>query len=164
MFQYYSLKATYICISEVIDISPSNLDSSSCFLQSSISHDVLCIEVKQAGWQYTALYIVEVKKLKAARESCVTFACLLLCHHSSKHRFTYIFKFSEVKLLSRVWLCDPMDCNLPGSIHEIFQARILEWVAISFSRGSSQPRDRTRVSRIVGRCFTFWATREFFSF
>ena len=39
-------------------------------------------------------------------------------------------------------LCDPMDCSPPGSsVHEIFQARILEWVAISFSRGSSQPRD-----------------------
>ena len=43
-------------------------------------------------------------------------------------------------------LCDPMDCSLPGSsVHGIFQARILEWIAISFSRGSSQPRDRTRV-------------------
>ena len=52
-------------------------------------------------------------------------------------------------------LCDPMDCNPPGSsVHEIFQARILEWVAISFSRGSSQPRDRTRVSCIAGRFFT----------
>ena len=51
-------------------------------------------------------------------------------------------------------LCDPMDCSLPGSsIHGIFQARVLEWVAISFSRGSSQPRDRTWVSLIVGRCF-----------
>ena len=41
-------------------------------------------------------------------------------------------------------LCSPMDCSLPGSsAHGIFQARILEWVAISFSRGSSQPRDRT---------------------
>ena len=39
-------------------------------------------------------------------------------------------------------LCDPMDCSLPGfSVHEIFQAKVLEWVAISFSRGSSQPRD-----------------------
>ena len=57
-------------------------------------------------------------------------------------------------------LCDPMDCSLPGSIHGIFQARILEWVAISFSRGSSRPRDRTQVSRLVGRCFTIWATRE----
>ena len=58
-------------------------------------------------------------------------------------------------------LCDPKDCSLPGSsIYGIFQARILEWVAISFSRGSSQPRDWTRVSRIVGRRFAAWATRE----
>ena len=62
---------------------------------------------------------------------------------------------------SRPTLCDPMDHNLPGSsVHEIFQARILEWVAISFSRRSSQPRDWTRVSGIVGRRFTIWATRE----
>ena len=54
-----------------------------------------------------------------------------------------------------------MDCSLPGSsIHEILQARILEWVAISFSRGSSQPRDRTWVSLIGGRRFNLWATRE----
>ena len=46
-------------------------------------------------------------------------------------------------------LCDPMDCSPSGSSdHGIFQARLLEWVAISFSSGSSQPRDRTRVSRI----------------
>ena len=58
-------------------------------------------------------------------------------------------------------LCDPMDCSPPGScIHGILQARVLEWVVISFSRRSSQPRDRTRVSRTVGRWFTIWATRE----
>ena len=49
-------------------------------------------------------------------------------------------------------LCDPMDCSLQGySVHWIFQARVLEWVAISFSRGSSRPRDQTQVSRIAGR-------------
>ena len=53
-----------------------------------------------------------------------------------------------------------MDYNLPGSsIRGIFQARVLEWVAISFSKGSSQPRDRTQVSRIVGRHFTIGPTR-----
>ena len=58
-------------------------------------------------------------------------------------------------------LCDPVDCSLPGSsVHGILQARILEWVAISFSRGSSRPGDQTRVSRIAGRRFTIWATRE----
>ena len=57
-------------------------------------------------------------------------------------------------------LCDPMDYSLPGSsVHGILQARILEWVAIPFSRGSSQPRDRTWFSCIAGGFFTVWATR-----
>ena len=61
----------------------------------------------------------------------------------------------SVKSFSCVQLCDPMDCSPPGSsVHGIFQARVVEWVAISFSRGSSWPRDRTWVSRIVDRCFT----------
>ena len=47
-------------------------------------------------------------------------------------------------------LCDPMDCSPPGSsVHGIFQARVLEWVAISFSRRSSRPRNRTQVSQTV---------------
>ena len=51
-------------------------------------------------------------------------------------------------------LCNPVDCSLQGfSIHRILQARIQEWVTISFSRGSSRPRDRTRVSCIGGRLF-----------
>ena len=58
-------------------------------------------------------------------------------------------------------LCDPMDCSLPGSsLHGILQARVLEWVAVSFSKGSSRPRDQTWASRIVGRCFNLWATKE----
>ena len=74
----------------------------------------------------------------------------------------YAGKESEVAQ-SCPTLCDPIDCSLPGfSVHGIFQARILEWVAVSFSRGSSQPRDWTQVSRIAGRCFTIWATREAF--
>ena len=51
-------------------------------------------------------------------------------------------------------LCDPMNYSPPGSsVHGIFQARILEWVAIPFSRGSSQPRDQTHISCIAGRFF-----------
>ena len=58
-------------------------------------------------------------------------------------------------------LCDPMECSPQGSsVHGISQARMLEWVAISSSRGSSQPRARTRVSLIKGRFFTNWTTRE----
>ena len=52
-------------------------------------------------------------------------------------------------------LCDPIDCSLPGSsAHGISQARILEWVAIPFSRESSQARDKTQVSRIASSFFT----------
>ena len=58
-------------------------------------------------------------------------------------------------------LCDAMDCSPSGSsIHEISQARILEWVAIPFSRGSSQVRDRTHISYITSGFFTVWASRE----
>ena len=52
-------------------------------------------------------------------------------------------------------LCDPVDCSLPGSsVRGILQARMLEWVAFPFSRGSSLPRDRSQVSGIAGRFFT----------
>ena len=52
-------------------------------------------------------------------------------------------------------LRDPMDCSPPGSsVHGILQARILEWVAMHCSRGSSRPRDRTHVSALAGRLFT----------
>ena len=58
-------------------------------------------------------------------------------------------------------LCEPMDCNMSGSsVHGIFQARILEQVAISFSRGSSWPRNWTQVFCIAGRFFTSRATGE----
>ena len=56
-------------------------------------------------------------------------------------------------------LCNVIDCTPPGSsVHGILQARIMEWVAIPFSRVSSQPRDWTQVSRIAGRILTLWAT------
>ena len=58
-------------------------------------------------------------------------------------------------------LCDCLDSSPPGSsVHGILHARILECVAISFSRGSSQRRDQTWVSLITGQFFTLWATRE----
>ena len=58
-------------------------------------------------------------------------------------------------------LCDPIDGSPSGStIAGILQARTLEWVAISFSRASSWPRNRTQVSRIAGTFFNSWATRE----
>ena len=73
-------------------------------------------------------------------------------------RLKWKWKWSH-SVVSYFW--DPMDCSLPGfSVHGIFQARVLEWVATSFSRGSSWPRDQTQVSCIASRHFTLWATRE----
>ena len=68
----------------------------------------------------------------------------------------------EVKSLSHVWLfVTPWTVAYQAPlVHGIFQAIVLEWIVISFSRGSSWPRDRTWVSCIVDRCFTVWAIRE----
>ena len=78
-----------------------------------------------------------------------------------KYFFFFFVSLSWELAQSCPTLCDPLDCSLPGfSVHGIFQARVLEWVAISFSRGSFWPRDQTQVSCIAGRRFTLWATRE----
>ena len=72
-----------------------------------------------------------------------------------------IFLILKVKVVqSCLTPCNPLSCSPPGSsIHEVFQARIVEWVAISYFRGSSSPRDQTQVSGIAGRFFTIWASR-----
>ena len=71
----------------------------------------------------------------------------------------------DVRMLSHVQLCDPMDWSHPGSsVHGIFQARILECAAISSPRWSSWPRDRTLVSCIAGSFFTIRATRVALTF
>ena len=58
-------------------------------------------------------------------------------------------------------LCDLTGCSPPGSsVHGILQARVLEWVAMPFSRGAPQPRHRTWVSCFAGRLFANWTTRE----
>ena len=87
-----------------------------------------------------------------------------LCAHTSKDIYkdvhsNIIHTESEVLVAqSCPTLCDPIECSLPGSsVHGILQARILEWVAILFSRGSSQPRDWTHDSCIAGGFFTVWA-------
>ena len=70
----------------------------------------------------------------------------------------------KVKVLvaqSHPTLCNLMDCRSSGSsAHEILRAKIVEWVAMPFSRGSSWLRDQTQVSQIAGWFFTVWATRE----
>ena len=108
-------------------------------------------------------------------QTCLTFKkfinqllplwCLEICHSSeniytieiSKHYHDLLSYHSQVKVIvaqSCPILCKPMVCSLPGSsVHGIFQARLLEWVAISFSRGTSRLRDQTQVSCITGRFF-----------
>ena len=94
---------------------------------------------KQDGWR------------KSKANTGISLACLPVCLS------TYLPAISvcaRVLSLSCVWLCDPLDCSPPGSsVRGILQARILEWVAISSSRGSSRPRDQTWVSRVscIGR-------------
>ena len=95
-------------------------------------------------WQYTYIH-TNIYKMNHTKDS--------LALHLSGGRC------SVIKLC--LTLCDPMDWNPPGSsVHKISQARILEWVAISFSKGSSWPRDWTCVSCIGRRILHCWATRE----
>ena len=74
------------------------------------------------------------------------------------------YEGEKVKMLvaqSGLTLCDPINCSPKGSsVHGILQARILEWVALPFSRGSSQPRDGTSVSCIAGGFLTIHTTWE----
>ena len=76
--------------------------------------------------------------------SCIVCVCVCVC---------VCVWVLAVQLCPTLW--DPMDCNLPASsVHGILQARILEWVAIPFFRGSSRPRDQTWVSCTAGRSYT----------
>ena len=75
--------------------------------------------------------------------------------------FHFHFQYHLVLAAHSCPTLDTLDCSPPGSsVHGILQARILQWVAMPFSRGSSQPRDQTWVSRIAGTFFTVWDTTE----
>ena len=102
------------------------------------------------------------KTIALTRQTFVGKVMSLLLNMLSRLVITFLPSSSESKVAqSCLTLCDPMDCSLPGSsIHEILQARILECIAISLSRGSSQPRDLTQVSHTAGRSFNLCATRE----
>ena len=79
---------------------------------------------------------------------------LISVQDTSPNKAEFPWSFRKVKV--KVTLCDPMGYT----VHWILQDRILEWVAIPFSRGSSQPRDWTQVSHNMGKIFTSWATRK----
>ena len=107
---------------------------------------ILLIFWKNGFWSHWYLFIDLFQSLISNLISIICFI-LLCCYCLIDKKCPYF--------------CDPMDYSLPGSsIHGISQARILEWVAISFSRGSSWPRDWTQVSCIASRLLTIWANRE----
>ena len=97
---------------------------------------------------------VSVKKKQAAR-TCTSRRGLVLRTQPHHPHCTHTVPSLYVLFVqSCPTLCNHMGCSLPGcSVHGILQARILGWVAMPFSRGSSQPRDRTQVSCIAGRPF-----------
>ena len=97
----------------------------------------------------------ERQRKETRRNTSYSFTCLFFIFV-----LTSILKWSEVAQ-SCLTLCNPVDCSPPGSsVHGFSRWRILEWVTISFSRGSFRPRGRTRVSSIGGRRFNLWAPRE----
>ena len=92
-------------------------------------------------------------------DPCCSVSNLLLFGVSLSHRMYAFLKVLVAQ--SRPTLCDTMDYSLPGSsVHGILQAKILEWVAMLFSRGYSWPRDQTCISYITGGFFTYQTTRK----
>ena len=91
---------------------------------------------------------------------CVILLMVVPCHSLLSQHDSILFGEQKWKVKAFVvQCCDPMDCSPSvSSVSGILQARILEWVAIPFSRGPSQPRDQTWVSCTAGRFFTIWAT------
>ena len=77
---------------------------------------------------------------------------------TSKREFSSAMCVLVIQLF--LTLCNSTEYSLPASVHGILQARILEWIAISFSRGSSSLRNQIQVFHIAGRFFTTWATRD----
>ena len=107
-----------------------------------------------------------VLKDKQTRKPLVKFLSFLPCPLPLSFSFSLPLRTPtpSVCLVSQscLTLWESMDCSLPGScVHGILQARILEWVTVPFSRGSSWSRDQTRVSCIASRFFTLWATGKF---
>ena len=105
-------------------------------------------------WKRTCYFMLH-KSLQNIKKTSKLFSQYLVC---KTHVCVYVCVLVAQSCLT---LCKSMDCSPPGSsVYGILQARILEWVAIPFSRGSSWTRDQTWVSCIAGRFFTIWATRE----
>ena len=115
-----------------------------------------------------ALQILCFLQMEGLRPSCIKevyqhhFSSNICSFHNSVSHFGNSSNEREKRVTQLCpTLCDPMACSsVCFSVHGIFQARILEWVAMSSSRGSLWPRDQTQVSRCAGIFYAIWATRE----
>ena len=110
---------------------------------------------KSKNWQTQKLCPLTIKATRAKTHilgSCNSLPFVIQFNHFSK---IYYISCCCLVTKSCLTLCYPVDCSPPGSsVHGISQARVLEWVAIPFSKGSFQPRDQTLISCLVGRFFT----------
>ena len=97
---------------------------------------------------------VDLKQGWFCSSECLAMSGDNICHNRKECYWHLVWKVKVTQLCPTLY--NPMACT----VHGILQARILEWVAFPFSRGSSQPKNRTRVSCIAGGFLTSWATRE----
>ena len=116
---------------------------------------------------YSPLSVAETLRQTLAWESIICCTITFLPYLPVSLSFQFPLNPHENNILpcaqsqSCPTLCDPMDCSpLVSSVHRIFQAKILQWVVISFSRGSSHPRDWTSISCTAGGFSTHWAIRK----
>ena len=133
------------------------------------SCQVMSDSLQPHGLQHSRLLCPSLSP-RVCLNSCPLSRWCFLIISSSTAPFSFCLQSFPALSLSCDWLlvtqtsptlCHPIDCIPPGSyVHGIIQIRKLEWVAIPFSRETSQPRDQTQVSYTAGRFFTIWATRE----
>ena len=114
------------------------------------------------GSSITALGVEDKEEEFLGWAFCISFLFLSLFKWHFVISTSGPFYLLKVKVAqSCPTLCDPIDCSPQGSsVHGILQARILEWVAVPFSKGSSQPRDWIHIFHTAGRFFIVWATSE----
>ena len=154
--------------SEVTQSCPTLCDPMDCSLPGSPIHGIFQARVLEwvaisfSDWQYSTRIYIQYLVITYYQKESETIDLYVHVLQSLLHTWNTVYQFWQSESVSHsvtynsLW---PMDCSPPGSsVHGILQARILEWVAISFSRGSSQHRDQTWVSCIAGRFFTIWAT------
>ena len=119
--------------------------------------------LSSSSWLIRRAHCLETVHIKIQRLVVQPTAPLQEFRISMSRVWTFLYLRASACLVAQscLTLCDSVDCSPPGiSFHGILQARMLDWVAIPFSRGSSQPRDGTWVSCIAGRLFSVWVTRE----